>query len=180
MNQPNTYLDNQLKDKLKALRSYESQTYAKWGNRKRIFKMVGVDFEIKFCRAEMMLKESLRKETTQKNIKIARVDMMNRAFEQLNIKLESSGYPQIQPNARSFRFDNKNILVCDTDEEKPLLIKIHKQEQDVAIFSIEELLRCIPKDFMEAKQLLSKLSKEVNFEDNWRAKDKDKKKKRYR
>ena len=32
------------------------------------------------------------------------------------------------------------------------------------IFSIEELLRCIPKDFMEAKQLLSKLSKEVNFE----------------
>ena len=29
MNQPNTYLDNQLKDKLKALRTYESQTYAK-------------------------------------------------------------------------------------------------------------------------------------------------------
>ena len=162
MNQPNIYLDNQLKDKLKALRTYESQTYAKWGNRKRIFKMVGVDFEIKFCRAEMMLKESLRQETTQR--KISRVDMMNRAFEQLNIKLESSGYPQIQPNARSFRFDNKNILVCDTDEEKPLLIKIHKQEEDVAIFSIEELLRCIPKDFMEAKQLLSKLSKEVNFE----------------
>ena len=37
MNQPNTYLDNELKDKLKALRNYESQTYAKWGNRKRIF-----------------------------------------------------------------------------------------------------------------------------------------------
>tara|TARA_Y100001937_G_C6926296_1_gene244031 strand:+ start:36 stop:563 length:528 start_codon:yes stop_codon:yes gene_type:complete len=161
MNQPNTYLDNQLKEKLKALRTYESETYAKWGNRKRIFKMVGVDFEIKFCRAEMILKESLRQETTQR--KISRVEMMNRAFEQLNIKLESSGYPQIQPNVRSFRFDNKNILVCDTDEEKPLLIKIHKQEEDVAIFSIEELLRCIPKDLMEAKQLLSKLSKEVNF-----------------
>ena len=161
MNQPNTYLDNQLKEKLKALRTYESETYAKWGNRKRIFKMVGVDFEIKFCRAEMILKESLRLETTER--KISRVEMMNRAFEQLNIKLESSGYPQIQPNVRSFRFDNKNILVCDTDEEKPLLIKIHKQEEDVAIFSIEELLRCIPKDLMEAKQLLSKLSKEVNF-----------------
>ena len=161
MNQPNTYLDKQLKDKLKALRAYESETYAKWGNRKRILKMVDVDFEIKFCRAEMILKESLRKETTQR--KISRVEMMDRALQQLNIKLESSGYPQIQPNARSFRFDNKNILVCDTDEEKPQLIKIHKQEEDVAIFSIEELLRCIPKDFMEAKQLLSKLSKEVNF-----------------
>ena len=162
MNQPNTYLDNQLKDKLKALRAYESETYAKWGNRKRILKMVDVDFEIKFCRAEMILKESLRKETTQR--KISRVEMMDRALQQLNIKLESSGYAQLQPNVRSFILDNKNILVCDTDEEKPLLVKIHKQEKDIAIFSIEELLRCIPKDFMEAKNLLSKLSKEVNFQ----------------
>ena len=162
MNQPNTYLDNQLKEKLKALRAYESETYAKWGNRKRILKMVDVDFEIKFCRAEMILKESLRKETTQR--KISRVEMMDRALQQLNIKLESSGYAQLQPNARSFILDNKNILVCDTDEEKPQLIKIHKEEKDIAIFSIEELLRCIPKDFMEAKNLLSKLSKEVNFQ----------------
>lgn len=162
MNQPNTYLDKQLKDKLKALRTYESETYAKWGNRKRILKMVDVDFEIKFCRAEMILKESLSKETTQR--KISRVEMMDRALQQLNIKLESSGYAQLQPNVRSFRLDNKNILVCDTDEEKPLLIKIHKEEKDIAIFSIEELLRCIPKDFMEAKHLLSKLSKEVNFQ----------------
>jgi len=162
MNQPNTYLDNQLKDKLKGLRTYESETYAKWGNRKRIFMMVGVDFEIKFCRAEMILKQSLRSEPIKR--KIAKVEMMDRALQQLNIKLESSGYHQIQPNARCFRFDNKNILVCDTDEEKPLLVKIHKQEKDIAIFSIEELLRCIPKDFMDAKHLLSKLSKEVNFE----------------
>tara|TARA_B100000900_G_C20180836_1_gene553800 strand:+ start:19 stop:528 length:510 start_codon:yes stop_codon:yes gene_type:complete len=162
MNQPNTYLDNELKDKLKRLRTYESQTYAKWGNRKRIFKIVGVDFEIKFCRAEMILKESLRSESTQK--KITRVEMMDRALQQLNIKLESSGYAQIQPNARLFRLDNKNILVCDTDDEKPLLVKIHKQENDIAIFSVEELLRCIPKDFMYAKQLLSKIDKSVNFE----------------
>ena len=90
--------------------------------------------------------------------------MMDRALQQLNIKLESSGYAQLQPNVRSFILDNKNILVCDTDEEKPQLIKIHKEEKDIAIFSIEELLRCIPKDFMEAKNLLSKLSKEVNFQ----------------
>ena len=162
MNQPNTYLDNQLKEKLKALRAYEPETYAKWGNRKRIFKMVGVNFEIRFCRAEMILKESLQSESIKR--KISRVDMMDRALQQLNIKLESSGYAQIQPNARLFRFNNKNIVVCDTDEEKPLLTKIHKEEKDMAIFSIEELLRCIPKDFMDAKHLLSKLNKEVNFE----------------
>ena len=157
-----TYLDETLEDKIKKLRIYESETYAKWGNRKRIFKMVGIDFEIKFCRAEMILKESLQNDSKQKKLKM--VEMMNRAFEQLNIKLEGSGYAQIQPNTRSFRFDNKNIIVCDTDEEKPLLIKIHKQEKDVAIFSIEELLRCIPKDFIDAKQLLSNLDKSVNFE----------------
>ena len=162
MNQPSTYLDKQLNTKLKELRTYESETYAKWGNRKRIFKIVGVDFEIKFCRAEMILKKSLQSEPAKR--KIIRVEMMDRALQQLNIKLESSGYHQIQPNARSFRFDNKNILVCDTDEEKPLLIKIHKQEKDVAIFSVEELLRCIPKDFIDAKQLLSNLDKSVNFE----------------
>ena len=161
MNQPSTYLYKQLNTKLKELRTYESETYAKWGNRKRIFKIVGVDFEIKFCRAEMILKKSLQSEPAKR--KIAIVEMMDRALQQLNIKLESSGYHQIQPNARSFRFDNKNILVCDTDAEKPLLIKIHKQEKDVAIFSVEELLRCIPKDFIDAKHLLSKLSKEVNF-----------------
>jgi len=161
MNQPSTYLDNELKDKLRALRTYESETYAKWGNRRRIFKMVGVDFEIKFCRAEMILKQSLQSETNKR--KITRVDMMDRALQQLNIELEKSGYAQIQPNVRCFRFDNKNIIVCDTDDEKPFLIKIHKQEKDVAIFSVEELLRCIPKGFIDAKQLLSKLSKEVNF-----------------
>ena len=41
-----TYLDETLEDKIKKLRIYESETYAKWGNRKRIFKMVGIDFEI--------------------------------------------------------------------------------------------------------------------------------------
>ncbi len=157
-----TYLDETLEDKIKKLRIYESETYAKWGNRKRIFKMVGIDFEIKFCRAEMILKESLQNDSKQKKLKM--VEMMNRAFEQLNIKLESSGYAQIQPNTRSFRFDNKNIIVCDTDEEKPLLIKIHIEEKDMAIFSIEELLRCLPKDFIDAKQLLSNLDKSVNFE----------------
>ena len=43
-----TYLDETLETKLKELRIYESETYEKWGNRKRIFKMVGVKFEIKF------------------------------------------------------------------------------------------------------------------------------------
>jgi hypothetical protein len=32
------------------------------------------------------------------------------------------------------------------------------------IFSVEELLRCLPKDFMQAKVLLSKLDKSVNFQ----------------
>ena len=157
-----TYLNESLKDKLKELRLYEVDTRIKWGNRKRIFKMVGVQFEIKFCRAEQMLKDSLQKDAPRKQLQM--VEMMLRAYEQLNIKCEESGYIQIQPNAKCFNFDNKTALVCDTDSEKPVLEKIHKDEKDIMIFSIEELLRCIPDDFMKAKELLSKLDKSVNFQ----------------
>ena len=156
-----TYIDETLESKLKELRTYENNTYVKWGNRKRIFKIVGVQFEIKFCKAEQLLRESLQNDSAQKKLKM--VEMMLRAYEQLNIKCEESGYAQIQPNARCFNFDNKTALICDTDADKPLLEKIHKDEDNIVIFSVEELLRCIPKDFMQAKVLLSKLDKSVNF-----------------
>lgn len=157
-----TYLDETLEDKLKELRVYELETFVKWGNRKRIFKMVGVQFEIKFCKAEQLLKDSLFSNTTAQKLKM--VEMMIRAYEQLNIKCEESGYIMIQPNVKSFNFDNKTALVCDTDDEKPALEMIHKDEKDIMIFSIEELLRCIPDDFMKAKELLSKLDKSVNIQ----------------
>ena len=158
----NTYLNESLKDKLKELRLYEADTRIKWGNRKRIFKMVGVQFEIKFCRAEQMLKDSIHNDAPKKQLQM--VEMMLRAYEQLNIKCEESGYIQIQPNAKCFNFDNKTALVCDTDSEKPVLEKIHKDEKDIMIFSIEELFRCIPNDFIKAKELLSKLDKSVNIQ----------------
>ena len=156
-----TYIDETLESKLKELRTYENETYVKWGNRKRIFKMIGVPFEIKFCRAEQMLKDSMINDSKQKQLKM--VEMMLRAYEQLNIKCEESGYIMIQPNAKCFTFDRKTALVCDTDDDKPVLELIHKDEKDMVIFSVEELLRCIPKDFMQAKVLLSKLDKSVNF-----------------
>ena len=147
---------------MKQLRIYEAETKVKWGNLKRIYKMVGVDFEIKFLKAEQMLKTSLRTDPPKKQIIM--VEMMLRAYEQLNIKCEESGYIMIQPNAKCFTFDKKTALICDTDDEKPVLELIHKDEKDIMIFSIEELLRCIPNDFMRAKELLSKLDKSVNIQ----------------
>jgi len=158
----NNYLDESLKGKLKELRIYELETKVKWGNRRRIFKMVGVDFEIKFLKGEQILKTSLQDDPPKKQI--AMVEMMIRAYEQLNIKCEESGYIMIQPNAKCFTFDKKTALICDTDDDKPVLELIHKDEKDIMIFSIEELLRCLPKDFMRAKELLSKLDKSVNFQ----------------
>ena len=156
-----SYLDKALEVKLKELRAFELETYERWGSRRRIFKMVGVKFEIKFCRGEQMLKDSLQDDSPRKKMQM--VEMMFRAFDALNRKCEESGYTRIQPSTRCFNFDKKTALICDTDEEKPILVKIHKDEKDMMIFSIEELLRCIPKDFMKAKQILSKLDKSVNF-----------------
>jgi hypothetical protein len=156
-----TYIDESLEGKLKQLREYERETYEKWGARKRIFKIVGVEFEIKFCKAEMLLRDTLYNGHARKKVQM--VDMMFRALDSLNIKCEESGYIMIQPSSKCFNFDKKTAIICDTDDEKPVLIKIHKNEPDMMIFSIEELLRCIPKDFMEAKQILSRLDKSVNF-----------------
>jgi len=156
-----TYLHESLETKTKELRIYESETYEKWGSRKRIFKIVGVKFEIKFCKAEMMLRDTMHNGHVKKKLQM--VEMMHRAFVALNKSCEESGYIMIQPSSRCFNFDKKTAIVCDTDDEKPILMKIHKNEPDIMIFSVEELLRCIPKDFMEAKQLLSKLDKSVNF-----------------
>ena len=156
-----TYLHESLETKTKELRIYESETYEKWGSRKRIFKIVGVRFEIKFCKAEMMLRDTMHNGHVKKKLQM--VEMMHRAFVALNKSCEESGYIMIQPSSRCFNFDKKTAIVCDTDDEKPILMKIHKNEPDIMIFSVEELLRCIPKDFMEAKQLLSKLDKSVNF-----------------
>lgn len=157
-----TYLDETLETKLKELRDYESETYIRWGSRKRIFKMAGVKFEIKFCKAEMLLKDTMHDGHVKKKLQM--VEMMHRAFDALNKKCEESGYTRIQPNTRCFNFDSKTAIVCDTDDEKPILNKIHKNEPDMMIFSVEELLRCIPSDFMKAKEILSKLDKTVNFE----------------
>jgi len=155
------YLIESLEDKLKQLRTYESNIYEKWGNRKRIFRITGVDFEIKFCKAEMMLKESLRKDLPKKKIQM--VEMMERALDHLNIECEKSGYHIIQPSYKCFCFENKIAMVCDTDEQMPLMRKIYRKEDDVLFFSIEELFRCIPKDIMELRARLSKLSKDVSF-----------------
>jgi len=157
-----TYLDETLETKLKELRDYESETYIRWGSRKRIFNMVGVRFEIKFCKAEMLLRDTMHNGHVKKKLQM--VEMMHRALDALNKKCEESGYTRIQPNTRCFNFDKKTAIVCDTDDEKPILNKIHKDEPDIMIFSVEELLRCIPSDFMKAKELLSKLDKTVNFE----------------
>jgi len=156
-----TYLHESLETKTKELRIYESETYEKWGSRKRIFGIVGVRFEIKFCKAEMMLRDTMHNGHVKKKLQM--VEMMHRAFVALNKRCEESGYIMIQPNSRCFNFDKKTAIVCDTDDEKPILLKIHNNEPNMMIFSIEELLRCIPKDFMEAKELLSKLDKSVNF-----------------
>ena len=156
-----SYIEESLEDKLKKLRTYESELYEKWGNRKRIFKMTGINFEIKFCRAEMMFKESLQKDNAKKKMQM--LEMMERALDHLNIECEKSGYHIIQPSYKCFCFQDKIAIVCDTDDEMPLMRKIYKDEDDVMFFSIEELFRCIPKDVMELRARLSKLSKDVSF-----------------
>jgi hypothetical protein len=49
------YTEEALKELLKDFRSYESKIETEWGGKKRLFKCVDVELEIKFCKAQIQI-----------------------------------------------------------------------------------------------------------------------------
>ena len=93
------------------------------------------------------------------------IDMMYRAYDALIEDVRSQGYSEIKAEYRCYKFDKDKIaLICDLDAQLPRLRNTHKNEPNTLFFSVEELFRCIPKDFMDFRALLAKMSKDVSFE----------------
>ena len=53
------YLEETLDKQLKVYRDYESSIEKQWGGKKRLFKCVDTQLEIKFCKAQMLFDETL-------------------------------------------------------------------------------------------------------------------------
>ena len=66
---------------LSAYQEYKKGFHTKWGDQKRLDRLVGVDFRVKFMKAEQMFKESVLSNVDTTTVRM--IDMMYRAYNAL-------------------------------------------------------------------------------------------------
>ena len=156
------YLKETLIKQLKDYRKYETSINSKWGGKKRLFKCVDVQLEIKFCKAEMLFKDSLINGTPKEKMQM--IEMMYRAYTALIQKAEDNGYAELEPEYRCYKYKNNKIaIVCDLEHELPRLKELHSKDKDVVLFSIEELFRFMHPDYLEAKETFKERNIDISF-----------------
>jgi len=162
MIQMKNYLVETLEKQLKDYRSYESSIEREWGGKKRLFKCVDAQLEIKFCKAQMLFDESLIEATTRKKIEM--IEMMYRAYKALINKAEANGYSKLENDYRCYKYKNNKIaIVCDSDLQLSNLKSIYGKDKDVVLFSVEELFRLMHPDYLEAKETFKKKNLDIQF-----------------
>ena len=162
MIQMKKYLEETLKTQLKDFRAYESSIENEWGGKKRLFKCVDVQLEIKFCKAQMLFDESLRNAKTDKKIEM--IEMMYRAYNALVTKAKESGYEKLLTDYKCYQYNKEKIaIVCDLDLQLSNLKSIHGKDKDVILFSMEELFRFVHPDYMKAKEIFKKRDMDITF-----------------
>lgn len=156
------YLEETFKKQLKDYRDYETSIECKWGGKKRLFKCVDTQLEIKFCKAEMLLKDSLVNGNVREKMQM--IQMMYRAYTALIKKTEDNGYTELEPQYRCYKYKNNKIaIVCDLEHELPRLKELHSQDKDVVLFSIEELFRFMHPEYLEAKETFKERNIDISF-----------------
>ncbi len=156
------YTEESLKQLLKDFRSYESKIETEWGGKKRLFKCVDTQLEIKFCKAQMFFDESLIDQSIQKKFEM--VEMMYRAYTALIQKAESNGFSKLEDDFRCYKYkDNKIAIVCDSLDQLPRLKELYGSDKNVVLFSIDELFRLIHPDYLAAKETFKKRNVDITF-----------------
>ena len=162
MIQMKNYLVETLEKQLKDYRSYESSIEREWGGKKRLFKCVDAQLEIKFCKAQMLFDESLIESPVKKKIEM--IGMMYRAYKALINKAEANGYSKLENDYRCYKYKNNKIaIVCDSDLQLSNLKSIYGKDKDVILFSVEELFRLMHPDYLKAKETFKKKNMDIMF-----------------
>ena len=157
-----SYLEETLNKQLKDYRLYESNINKDWGGKRRLFKCVDTQLEIKFCKAEMLFNETLLDGTTKKKIEM--IEMMYRAYSALVNKAEANGFIKLEDDVRCYKYkDNKIALVCDTELEMPRLKELYGSDKNTILFSVEELFRFIHPDYLQAKETFKNKNIDITF-----------------
>jgi hypothetical protein len=156
------YLKETLAKQLKDYRNYETSINTKWGGKKRLFKCVDVQLEIKFCKAQMLFDDSLINASPKEKMQM--IEMMYRAYTALIKKAKDNGYAELESEYRCYKYKNNKIaIVCDLECELPKLKQLHAKDKDVVLFSIEELFRFMHPDYLEAKETFKQQNIDISF-----------------
>ncbi len=137
---------------IKLLDEYQkskNEFHTKWGDQKRLDRLVGVDFRVKFMKAEQMFKEAALDRIDSKTVKM--IDMMYRAYDSLQDEMQNLGYKPLEPHIRCFDWDGVIWYVTDLDYEIPRAMQLFKHEGEANFISIQELLRTVPKELMQMR-----------------------------
>jgi hypothetical protein len=162
MMQIKRFLQEPIEKQLKDFRSYETSIEREWGGKKRLFKCVDAQLEIKFCKAQMLFDESLIDSPPKKKNEM--IAMMYRAYSALVDKATANGYSKLEDDFKCYKYrDNKIAIVCDTDTQIPRLKELHGTDKDVVLFSIEELFRLMHPDYLSAKETFKKKNLDIMF-----------------
>ena len=156
------FLQEPIEKQLKDFRDYESSIENDWGGKKRLFKCVDVQLEIKFCKAQMLFDKSLVESPVKKKIEM--IEMMYRAYNALITKAEENGYKKLLTDYKCYEYNKEKIaIVCDSDLQLSNLKSIHGKDKNVILFSMEELFRFVHPDYMKAKETFKKNNIDMTF-----------------
>ena len=145
-------MDNEaLYKKLEELRTIESDMVSTYGVADP-YSLVSKIFQKKYRSAKQKFNISLSFDEPQKQIEMC--DMMIRANKALQKQLEQEAVVPIPIDTWivKHRATNTDVLVCKHKEQ---IQKVKKDMgRDIPIFSVEELLDCIPADIFEFRNML--------------------------
>jgi hypothetical protein len=147
--------------RLEAYQDYKKKFHTKWGDQHRLDRLVGVDFRVKFMKAEQMFKASALERNDVKTSKM--IDMMYRAYAALEEEMQTLGYKPLEPHIRCFDWDGVIWYVTDLDYEIPRAMQRYKHEGKANFISIQELLRCVPKELMDMRLELAMMFEGSKF-----------------
>ena len=149
---------------LKMLEEYQSEKkefHTTWGDKHRLDRLVSVDLRVKFMKAEQMFKNAVLENNDLKTQKM--IQMMRRAYNALLKELMSLGYKPLEPHIRCFDWDGQIWYVTDLDYEIPRAMQMYKSEGKANFISIQELLRCVPKELMDMRLELAMMFEGSKF-----------------
>jgi len=156
----NKYSNETLK-LLEKYQKFKHEFHMHWGDQKRLDRLVGVDFRIKFMKAEQIFKEAALDCVDSKTVKM--IDMMYRAYASLEEEMKTLGYKPLEPHIRCFDWDGVIWYVTDLDYEIPRAMQQYKYEGESNFISIQELLRCVPKELMDMRLELAMMFEGSKF-----------------